>query len=418
MSSGDDLARVAAILGENADVVAGRVGEARAPRWCTTRGWDGFLFGLDEEVVAACESFGVAATLGEVAGVPYDLAELAERVRAVTALPRAVVPDRHRVDPGWRVPGRKRAQVSALLATAPTLQPEAGRGEAPAGRAVDFGAGHGHLTRGLRRDLGLDAIGVERDGERLRTARTLAAKDGPRFVQHVVDGKSSLLRRGDLAVGLHACGALGDDVVRQAREAGSDVLLVGCCPQKIPGELRPPLSRRGDALRLALRRETLGLANLGGSGWLDGEARAHQLRRGARGSVDDVMRGRETRHALRLFLAGRGIEEPVGRESRGMNRMRFRRELATVAETACAVRGLAPPRADEIAGAALRARRELGALRRFSLPRNMLARVLELAVALDRACALEESGHAVRVLEAFSPSVSPRNIAVLSRAPR
>ena len=55
-------------------------------------------------------------------------------------------------------------------------------------------------------------------------------------------------------------------------------------------------------------------------------------------------------------------------------------------------------------------------MRRLGLPRGLLGRLLELALVLDRAVALEEAGHAVRVEPAFPAQVSPRNLALLARA--
>lgn len=45
----------------------------------------------------------------------------------------------------------------------------------------------------------------------------------------------------------------------------------------------------------------------------------------------------------------------------------------------------------------------------------MLGRLLELALVLDRACFLIESGYEAKVLVAFAPEVSPRNLAVLAQ---
>ena len=60
------------------------------------------------------------------------------------------------------------------------------------------------------------------------------------------------------------------------------------------------------------------------------------------------------------------------------------------------------------------ARRRYARMRRLSLPRNMLARLLEIAVVLDRGAALEESGHAVQWASIFERAVSPRNLALFA----
>ena len=60
------------------------------------------------------------------------------------------------------------------------------------------------------------------------------------------------------------------------------------------------------------------------------------------------------------------------------------------------------------------ASRHFHAIRRLSLPRNMLARVVELSVVLDRAAHLEENGHFVRVATLFERAVTPRNISLFA----
>jgi hypothetical protein len=57
-------------------------------------------------------------------------------------------------------------------------------------------------------------------------------------------------------------------------------------------------------------------------------------------------------------------------------------------------------------------------IRRLSLPRSMLARLIEVLVSLDRAVHLEERGLTVAVATLFERAVSPRNIGIFaSRAP-
>ncbi|MCA9604634.1 MAG: methyltransferase, partial [Myxococcales bacterium] len=205
----------------------------------------------------------------------------------------------------------------------------------------------------------------------------------------------------DLVVGLHACGGLGDALVRAAAASGAAVLLVPCCPQKIEGEVRAPLSRSGRPLD----RTLLGLANLA-------QATA------AGTSVREAAHRRGIRHALRLLLADAGVETRPGDESRGINRKQFRRALADVAPQAFARRGLPAPSAAAVREAETRAAREHAAMRRLALPRTMLARPLELAVVLDRAAALEEGvGEPPEVFEAFEASVSPRNLVIRRGAP-
>jgi hypothetical protein len=53
-------------------------------------------------------------------------------------------------------------------------------------------------------------------------------------------------------------------------------------------------------------------------------------------------------------------------------------------------------------------------IRRLSLPRSMLARLIEVLVSLDRAVHLEERGLQVGVATLFEQGVSPRNIGIFA----
>jgi hypothetical protein len=62
------------------------------------------------------------------------------------------------------------------------------------------------------------------------------------------------------------------------------------------------------------------------------------------------------------------------------------------------------------------AREEEARMRALALPRNLLGEVMEMAVALDRAAALEECGRfaLVKTSRMFGEDVSMRNIAVVA----
>ena len=89
-----------------------------------------------------------------------------------------------------------------------------------------------------------------------------------------------------------------------------------------------------------------------------------------------------------------------------------------LSELALRRRGLAQASESELEEAEGRARIEFAKVRRLSLPRGMLGRLLETALVLDRACALEEAGHQVSVREVFAFSLSPRNLGIVARHPR
>jgi hypothetical protein len=234
---------------------------------------------------------------------------------------------------------------------------------------------------------------------------TRAAELGPRaglarFVALDACRESLTFAGDDLAVGLHACGELGDRLVVAAAAAGCDVALVSCCMQKIAASAREPLSRA--AAGLSLRRETLGLANL------------TSRPRGVEASLEATIAAREARYALHRLLRARGVVAAAWEEMRGINRRRARAGLGALAGQALALRGLEAAGEEEIRQHEEEARGHYGKMRRLSLPRSMLARLVEVAVVLDRAAALEESGQRVRVVTLFEGAVSPRNIALFA----
>ncbi len=364
-----------------------RVADGVAPSWAVRRGWDTFLLALGEDEIAACERGG-AGVVASLEGAPADLVALAREVVAVTAVP-AVLPIAPPPEVLHGASQRKSGQVASLVALCRA------RGFTPR-RVVEVGAGAGHLTRALARALQVEAVGLERDAERVGRARSLSSTEtGARFEARVVGHASLALERGDLAVGLHACGALGDVLVEVAARDRVDLILVACCPQKIPGSHRTSLSLTGRAHGLTIAREVVGLANAF-EGTPDLEARA-------------------VRAALRWILRERGADVRCGAETHGLTPS-GRRTLAVAAERALARRGLAPPSEAEQLEALAVARGEVPLARRRTLPRRLLAAALEVTLALDRARMLEEAGATAEVVALFPRELSPRNIAVVARA--
>lgn len=383
------LEQIAGLLAPFADVIALRADEPEPPPWCETRGWSSFLLALEGDEVRLAERHGLPAALEVLERAPRDLRELCTAARRFTepflAGPKALDPIERE-----RVPLRKRTQVAALV--------DHLRGLAlPITRVVDVGAGHGHLTRALHTELEVAACGVERDGELVRVARALSGEHEIEFVELDFAESTVAFAPTDLVIGLHACGALGDALLRRAAASRAPVLLVSCCQQKIGAPARRPLSARGEALGLAWPRALLGLSNLS---W------------GA--TAAESMRGREVRHALRLLLRHRGIDESVGSVAHGINKRRFRQSLTVVAEAALAQRGEPPPTELELRAATSRGVAEFARIRRLSLPRNLLGRLMELAIVLDRATFMAESGYAVSVRPMFDVDVSPRNLGVVA----
>lgn len=395
MQSADRLRVLAALLGEVRDVLSDRVVDPAPPAWCERRGWTSFLLALDDATLERAEHGETARVLLEHRDTPPSLRALASEVIALTALEPIVLAAEPRAL--RRASDRKRHQVAALGALASEWAPRTRR-------VVDLGAGHGHLTRELAERLNVAALGVEARAHVVENARALTESDAVRFVRRDAIADPIRFERDDLIVGLHACGSLGDAIVRAAAESGAGVLLVSCCPQKIDGTDRPPLSALGRSLGLRFAREHLGLANLA------------TLVEGGKDSAD-VMERRLARRTLFLLLRDAGVALAPGDEMHGIPRRRLAGPLDALVARAFELRGLALPSREAIERARARAAREHPRMRRLALPRTMLARVLELALVHDRAVLFDEHPTTpARVALAFARSASPRNVAIL-RAP-
>jgi SAM-dependent methyltransferase len=387
------LREVWSLLSAHQDVLSGRVVGPEPPAWSEVRSWTPYLLNLADHRLELFEVEGLASGIKGDASAPPTLHTLATAIQSWTDFPLPVV------DPGpllRKASPRKRAQVAALVTAARRL--------APPRRVVDVGAGQGHLTRELARELDVPAMGIERNPANVAEAERLREGEQAGFVVQETDAERLRFTPGDLVVGLHACGGLGDALVQAAARDGVDVLLVNCCLQKVGDGPRLPVSALGRELGLEVPRELLGLTNL------------LSRRTLVEKNPQQVMAGRQTRYALRLLLRERGLDVAPGEEMRGLHKRRTFRGLAHAAERACEKRGLTPPTAAELTAIEARAAAEFGRVRRFSLARSMLGRLLELAIVLDRAELLEEAGHAVNVEVLFPPEVSPRNLAIVARA--
>jgi SAM-dependent methyltransferase len=388
------------VLGPALDIVEQPVNEPIPPDWCRKRRWDEFLLGLTDSELFAAETRGLRELLS-MPRFPPALSGLVNDVQRITQLPALSEPSWELPSASWRgVSARKRAQIAALL---PVLAPFATLAE----RVVDVGAGTGHLSRLVAELFRRETLALDRDPQRVRAASERAEQRarevGALSLSCVVADACATrpeLRATDLAVGLHACGALGDRLVLAAAEARCDLALISCCLQKLPGEMRLPLSQT--ARGFSLPRAALGLTNL--------SIRAD----GVESSLAENLRARATRLALRRLLSARGVVTAAGEEMRGVNRRRAHAGLPELAARVCSARSLPPPTADELRDHERTARQDHARIRRLSLPRNLLARLVELAIVLDRGAVLEEQGFAVRVLRLFDRRLTPRNLALLA----
>jgi SAM-dependent methyltransferase len=405
MSAVEQLERVLAVLRPVLDIVSSPVEEAAAPGWCERRGWSEFLLSLTRDELEDCEANGLESRVLELGRAPDGFRRLFADVRRLTRLPLlASSPLSVPAEALRGVPERKREQLRTLLGV---LAPSAAR----ATRIVDVGAGSGHFSRlsaelfqrrtvALDRNAALVRNGLDRSQQRSREVGALAVD----FVTADLAREPLALRSTDLAVGLHACGELGDQLALAAALAGCELSLVSCCLQKIQGSERVALSRAASGFRL--RKADLGLTNL-------------TLRReGVEASLRENLRAREARLAVRRLLRARGVDVRPGEEMRGVNRRRAHAGFRELASRVLASRALPPATDAELTLHEESARSEHLSMRRFSLPRHLLSRLVELAVVFDRAALLEERGSAVQVAQLFEDAITPRNTLLLAERRR
>jgi SAM-dependent methyltransferase len=385
------------------DIVGGQVAEAEAPSWCQARGWTEFLLGLCDSELEAWESRGLDSALLDFKKAPASFHEVFQEVRHLTELPKLSVPPLPLPRAALRgVPARKREQLSALLGA---LEPLARKAE----RVVDVGAGSGHFSRLSAELLGRETLGLDRDALRLERGSSLRSERSRQvgalevsFVEVDLSRQELALRPTDLAVGLHACGELGDRLVLATAAARCDLALVSCCLQKIAAPRRVALSQTAGSF--SLEKPDLGLTNV------------TFREQGVEATLSENLRAREVRLALRRLLRARGVEVAAGEEMRGVNRRQAHAGLAELSSRVLASRALSPATAAELEFHAEKARRDHASIRRLSLPRHLLGRLVELAVVLDRAAKLEEAGLRVEVVQLFESRVTPRNSLLLARA--
>jgi hypothetical protein len=403
VSQREQLANVLGVLAPVLDIVDTPVETPTPPAWCHERGWSEFLLALGDDELSASERGGFALLLATRADAPAELRELAVRVQSCTRLPALGTRELGLPAAALRgVSARKRGQLAALLGA---LAPLAAKAE----RIVDVGAGQGHLARLAAELFQRPTMAIDRDAALLRSGSErsgqldgCADSFGVCFVETNVGQERLELRGTDLAIGLHACGELGDRLVVAAAAAGCDVALVSCCLQKTSAASRQPLSR--EARGFEIRRGALGLTNL------------TPREDGVEASLADNLRAREARLGLRYLLHARGLDVSAGEEMRGVNRRRAQTGFGDLAAHCLSLRQLPPPSPLELRELGDAARRDYAVIRRLSLPRSLLARLIELAVVRDRATALEESGQAVAVAQLFEQRLTPRNTALFASA--
>lgn len=332
-------------------LLTGRAGDASWPDEGT---WREYLLSLSVEATEACEYLGLHhAPQWATVDMPTTLRSLCDGVATASSLlgrnvhtstcSECVKESGQTAGGGgsrghgnWRQSREKGEQVGALLVAA-VARLDCTRMR----RVVDVGCGKGHLTSELSRSLGIPALGLDSEATVLSAARELYPQVTFERCDVVDEGLARHLCPGDLVVGLHPCGALGEAIVaaacsfsrppavqcacesargsasvtagsgceeeggKGAHDEGVALLMVPCCwhKQKVP--LRAPLSAAAVTAGLYLPHAALKKASmaLDSSQSLEARRARHQLR--------DLLRSRGVAEAevMRSGGSGGGQEE-------------------------------------------------------------------------------------------------------------
>jgi hypothetical protein len=299
-----------------------------------------------------------------------------------------------------QVPGRKWAQIEAFArAVLPLAE---GRAEG----WLDWCAGKGHLGRTLSALSGLPSRMLERSAHLCAAGDVLAERAGVdcHFVQADVLSPDAWrwIEPGAAAVGLHACGVLTDTLLLQAAKREAQLIAAApCCFHALGGvrdyEWRSETGRRAG---LALTSGDLRLAT----------AEETRARAGLRRYRRDEMAWRLGYDLLLREATGEDAYTPLGTLGAELLRLPFSdfcRALATE-------RGHRLPLRWDGASAEAAGRERSRLARALGLVRCLFRRPLELAVVIDKALGLAETGRTVQIGQFCPPEVTPRNLLIWS----
>ena len=302
-----------------------------------------------------------------------------------------------------RVPKTKAGQVRALASVAVNVA-----GAAGASRVIDWCSGKGHLGRTVGAAAGLPLRLIEREASLCRVGEAMAAEASVPCdsvaLDVMKDALSGQIRRGDLVVALHACGALSERLVEEAAvQRAAGLVLSPCCYHRGHGPGgRAPMSRIGTDGGLVLDHAALRLASLD-------ERESDCARRPAR------LRGQAWRLAVDLLVReASGIDRytPLGAIPERLFRGPFEVFARHVAERD----GLPLPATWCPEGALAAGHARAKVARRLGVLRAQFRRPLERWLVLDRAVRLEEQGYQVSVGTFCQRTLTPRNLAVVAIA--
>jgi hypothetical protein len=281
---------------------------------------------------------------------------------------------------------------------------------------VDLGAGQGHLSRILTRQLGLkNCLCIERDPELIELGKNRLLRDQSDdpidFVEHHYTGPDQLpknikdyltkLQKTSVTLGLHTCGPLAIDHLSLATHYDQlSVLNLGCCYQR----LKPEQANLSGRHQLEFTPYALTLAT-----------RAHGIVR-----YSDFCHKEKVkfyRYGLHFYTSSLSndyrplsVGDSPFRDYAGPFTKYCEKKWSTLQEQ----KELGLFRPEHARQWYLKA--QTGQLLRRLLAANVLrwqlGRALEQVILADRALWLEDQGRKVNWVELFDENLSPRNIAL------
>lgn len=370
-----------------------------------------WLRGLDDEAIALGQrdisalAVGAPAPLGRLAQQRGELIQALERPLAAQALPEL---DHHHMKLG--IGGRKWSQIEAFAATF-----EAHRDER-CERLLDWCGGYGHLGRTLASHAQAKLRIVELREDLSHRARSRAQQLQVELDYQCADALNPQTARAlddvDAAVALHACGELGNALLRAGVTMNTPwMALVPCCPHILgpDRESFAPMSAAGRAHELGLDRQALRAAVLEEVFTHAPEINLKRKEKAWRLALDELVR--EATGEDRYFSVG------------PLSDAYFRGSFLDFIEAMTARFGYPLPadfspktqplRLERLETRGVELERQVRAL---ELWRALFRRPLELWLLLDRATWLIEQGRAVWVGTFCERALTPRNLAIITAA--
>ncbi|MBP8926344.1 MAG: methyltransferase [Pseudomonadales bacterium] len=307
--------------------------------------------------------------------------------RPLAAWPRAFARD---------VPGRKWAQIEALVATLHDHD------ELP---CTEWCSGKAHLGRALRHQWnGRRMCALEKNPALIEQGRDLALRHGLQIEMQrcdVLDAEvMSHLVRPAHVIALHACGELHLRLLRCGVAAALPAIsFAPCCYHLGAPEHYRPLSQAAGIRPLDLRRD--------------------DLRTAVQETVTAPGHARRRRVRAQQWQLGFDL---LQREQRGVDEYLPAPPVSAAADFAVYCKGAAQHLQIELPSDAALARYEAAGLQRFrvvtalDLVRHRFRRLLELWLVLDRALYLCDHGYRVEVTEFCARELTPRNLLIQARA--